>query len=124
MRNPWDRIVSIYSKRKYHEWAGFPRAESFSDWIDAEMSKGPWVFDQRKYIQDQGLDFVSRFENIDEDFSFFCSKIGLPEIKLPHVNGFPHAHYRKFYDKKLIDKLLNYSTFREDLDYLGYDHKP
>ncbi len=87
----------------------------------------PWrrnIFNQRRYIKDQGLDFMSRFENINEDFSFFCGKVGLPQIKLPHKNGYKHNDYREYYNKKLINKLLSHDNFREDLDYLNYDYQP
>lgn len=137
VRNPWDRLVSIYSRRantaKPHDAADHPAPQavnnSFEDWVGLQMlDKAPYwrkqIFNQRRFIKDQGLDFVARFENINEDFVLFCDKVGLPQTKLPHLNGYRHNDYREYYNEKLIDKLLNYSTFREDLDYLGYDYQP
>ena len=137
VRNPWDRLVSIYSRRaktaKPHDAADHPAPQavsnSFEDWVGLQMLDKPpyWrqqIFNQRRYIKDQGLDFVSRFENINEDFSFFCDKVGLPQIKLPHKNGWKHNNYKEYYNKKLIDKLLSFDSFREDLDYLSYDYQP
>ena len=60
----------------------------------------------------------------DEDFSFFCDKVGLPQTKLPHEGAFAHDNYKEYYNKKLIDKLLGFDNFREDLDYLNYDYQP
>ena len=137
VRNPWDRLVSIYTRRrsssdflKTNESCAREAIDNpFSDWVDMQMPETlrPWrrnIFNQRRYIKNQGLDFVARFENINEDFSFFCDKVGLPKIELPHKNAYDHDDYRKYYNKKLIDKLLNYDYFREDLDYLNYDHQP
>ena len=142
VRNPWDRIVSIYNRRgsavRYRkEWpkcASDAIDNSFNDWVQNKLLRarrrgGPdfppdHIFNQRKYIKNQGLDFVARFENIDEDFSFFCKKVGLPQIELPHINGYAHDNYKKYYNEKLIDELLALNSFREDLDYLNYDHQP
>ena len=137
VRNPWDRLVSIYSRRvktaKRHDAADHPAPQavnnSFEDWVGLQMLDKPpyWrkqIFNQRRFIKDQGLDFVARFENINEDFVLFCDKVGLPQTKLPHVNRYRHNDYREYYNEKLIDKLLNYSDFREDLDCLNYNHQP
>ena len=137
VRNPWDRLVSIYNRRRKSpavlksNWAcGMEAVDNpFGDWV--EMQRGhpkPWrqnVFNQRRYINEsQELDFVARFENINEDFSFFCDKVGLPQTKLPHKGAFAHDNYKEYYNKKLIDKLLGFDNFREDLDYLNYDYQP
>ena len=131
--NPWDRLVSIYNRRRSNsEFArDYKRAaeeaihNSFDNWVDLQIAqKSEWALNQRRYIKDQNIDFISRFESIDKDFSFFCSKVGLPEIKLPHIKGHPHVCYKEYYHDKLIDKLLNCATFREDLNYLSYDHQP
>ena len=137
VRNPWDRLVSIYNRRRntvrWYQTGTHPAQEAidnpFEAWVEIQINttKPPWrhrVFNQRRFIKDQGLDFVSRFENINEDFSFFCDKVGLPQIKLPHKNGWKHNSYKEYYNKKLIDKLLSFDSFREDLDYLNYDYQP
>ena len=138
VRNPWDRLVSIYNRRRntirWYQTAKHPAQEAinnpFDVWVEMQMNtvKPPWrhrIFNQyRRFVKDQGLDFVSRFANINEDFSFFCDKVGLPQIKLPHKNGWKHNSYKEYYNKKLIDKLLNFDSFREDLDYLNYDYQP
>ena len=44
------------------------------------------------------IDFIGRFENLEEDFHYICEKIGLSNIKLPHENITRHKHYIKYYD--------------------------
>jgi len=143
VRNPWERIASIYDRRKRatKKGKGMPFWTqacngSFEDWLDIIIKRDKnkarnnsktndplidYSFNQRHYVENEGLDFVARFENIDKDFSLFCNKVSLPDIKLPKLNGFKPRKYKEYYNKQTIDKLLNFDKFRKELDYLGYD---
>ena len=143
VRNPWDRLVSIYSRRKrdkhfakkFPECSNLAKEKSFEEWLKViisrnkepvEMYEGIYrhIFNQRQYIENENLDFVSRFENINEDFDYFCKQIGIPNIELPKINGFGRRPCREYYNDELIDKLLRVESFKKDLDFLGYDYKP
>ena len=137
VRNPWDRVVSIYHRRakcslfiKNHNYFHLEaKNNSFKSWLNKIIERGDpkefkWIFNQKRYLQEEKIDFIARFENINEDFSFFCKSVGLPDIKLPHKNGYRRKEYKSFYDNDLIDKLLDNDIFREDLNYLGYDYQP
>ena len=124
VRNPWDRLVSIYSRKSQRRRS--PLKQDFESWVKHTALKSPrgQEFNQRRYVKDQGLDFVARFENIDKDFYFFCNSVGLPDIKLPKKNSAEHINYAKCYTPKIVDLLLTVDYFKKDLDFLGYDYKP
>lgn len=137
VRNPWDRVVSIYNRRRNCDWFIKNQYEthleaknnSFKTWLNKVIDTNDpvqlkWIFNQRRFIKGENIDFIARFERINEDFSFFCKSVGLPDIKLPHKNGYERKAYQDFYDNKLVKKLLDVECFRQDLDFLGYDHKP
>ena len=63
VRNPFDRFVSLYHFR--------PKGLSFSDWLDNITLT---YVQQVDYGLDK-LDFVGRYENLQDDFDKFCKKI-------------------------------------------------
>ena len=90
VRNPWDRIISIY---KHFD---FSTRFEFKFFLTDILTKGLW---QEKYwfigpqsdfvCAEDGrilVDFIGRFENLQNDFYFVCEKIGLPPIEVPHSN--------------------------------------
>ena len=62
-------------------------------------------------IDDSGniiIDYVARYENIDDEFKFICNKIGLPGLELPHIN------YPGYYEDKPMPKREHYSVHYDD----------
>ncbi len=132
VRNPWCKMVSQYfyiqrrKKGKYkltfREFILAFKSCSESEYIN---HKGiavkfnpiqlPWILD------DDGnciVDFVGRFENLQEDFNLICDKIGIPRKKLPHLNKSEHEHYTKYYDDET--KQIVAEKFAKDIEYFGY----
>lgn len=63
------------------------------------------------------LDFVGRYESLDNDFKRVCEAIGL-DISLPHVNKTRYIDYRAYYTdetRELIGKV-----FKKDIQFFGY----
>lgn len=66
-----------------------------------------------------GTDFLGRFENLNNDFSKICKKIGVKPVSLPHTNkSYFLNNYRQFYNNK------SYGIVREkyhlDFRFFGY----
>ncbi len=105
VRNPWDRIVSIYHHRKQnrkivneesHKWI-YSINESYS------FSQIWWLKHKNKI----DMDFIGKFENLELDFKKVCKEINA-NLKLPHVNSSKHTHYSSYYDldsKKFVSKV-------------------
>ena len=65
------------------------------------------------------VDFIGRFENINDDFEIIKSKIGITNIKLEHLNKFEHRNYREYYSDNDIEKV--YKMYEHDIKYFNYE---
>lgn len=91
VRNPWDRMVSMY------KWHAFHKICSFNQFVTREFPRDLWkkkhwfVCPQTDYICDANgevlADYVGRYENLAADFHYVCTQIGLPPLDLPHANS-------------------------------------
>lgn len=63
------------------------------------------------------VDFVGRFERLEEDFQFIVRRLGL-NARLPTSNRSDHSKYREYYTPALRDEISR--AFRVDIDYFGY----
>jgi len=126
VRNPWDRMVSAYN----YQIGGVPKGNSFSDWLHnfAWDERGNpinkhWL-EQHLHVKRDGpmwVDFVGRFENLEEDWKKVCRIIG-KEWELPHKNynrGKPrNMSYIDYYDEDT--KWIVAKKFRKDIELFGY----
>lgn len=125
IRNPFDRIVSLYWYVKQNDprdkWIyNFNNFTEFVYGID-EGIKG----DLRKlsdYICDDNgnilVDFLGRIENLAEDFKIVANKLNI-EGNLSYHNTSKHKNYRDYYTKdtkKIIEQI-----FKDDLERFGYE---
>jgi hypothetical protein len=67
-----------------------------------------------------GVDFVGRFERLEEDWVSLCDLLGLPRMKLikENINRSGSSGYRQFYDDRLVDLVGKY--YKEDIERWGY----
>ena len=82
----------------------------------------PQKISQFKKISENGrviVDFIGRYENINEDFSCICKKLNIPEPFLPHINKFYHDNYMNYYTKEMIDEV---KSFNEE-DFFNFYNK-
>ena len=67
------------------------------------------------------LDFIGRFEKINESWKSVCKKIGINRV-LPHVKHSKSKgkkiHYSDYYNDKTKDFVAN--RFSKDIEYFGY----
>ena len=125
VRNPWDRAVSAYSYCRRR--GALPASVSFRDYVRidfAEMDEFVFthslpLFDILAHDGDcRYLDFIARFERLQADFDFACSRIGLPPTPLPHRHRTQHGDYRSYYGRDDIARIA--AKYRRDIDAFGY----
>jgi len=131
VRNPWDKVVSHYEyRRKRNKTEVASLGISFSEWVKKTYGpeKDPLYYNNPKAFQpqvewlkdDEGnmtIDFIGKFETINEDFNQIKSAIGL-EAELPHLNASKRADYHSYYDDETREIVANW--FREDIEAFGY----
>jgi chondroitin 4-sulfotransferase 11 len=127
VRNPWDRLVSTYfNKIVNHFQSGMEsfRGISFEEFV-VELEKTD-VIDSKcdRHIRSlhtlfpSNINFIGRFENLQEDFNMVCDKIGIPQQELPQKNKGKHKHYTEYYDDETREIVAE--KYAKDIEYFGY----
>ena len=65
------------------------------------------------------MDFIGRFENLQNDFDRVMKVLGLPRQQLTHENPTRHRPYREYYDQETAAVIAE--RYRDDIDRFGYD---
>lgn len=125
VRNPWDWQVSLYHyirKDKNHEHHHLVNTfKTFDEYIRWRVAGH--VFDQKSMFYDQEenllVDFVGKFETLNEDFDSVCNKLKL-NTSLPHLNSSREKSnsFLKFYTPETL-KLVE-DAFADDIRLFGY----
>lgn len=131
VRNPWDRLVSTYSKKDGHllraarargiELEGL----SFEEYVQAVGGlRHPHLQPQHEYLLDEhdklAVDFVGRFESLAEAFREICRQLGIRK-NLCHEKKSDQRKsrdYRRYYSpetKKIVER-----CYAGDLELFGY----
>ena len=64
------------------------------------------------------VDFIGRFENLQEDFNVVCDKIGKDRSVLPHVFQTKHAHYTQYYNDRARE--IVGQIYQSDIKFFKY----
>jgi hypothetical protein len=117
VRNPWDMVVSKYFDLKTEKCETAKTFKSFLKNLPKWHSHL-----QLDYISDSEnnilVDFIGRFEKLQDDFNTVCDKFGLEKNKLPHKNSTNHLDYTQYYDgetKEIVNRI-----FKKDIDFFDY----
>ena len=129
VRNPWARLVSIYTHLVQHEHSPYrelaaahgPDFRAFADWATSGDAPpvGPsmlWGADyanrQLDWFRYRGAlrcDFWGRVESINEDWPRACEAMGIPRPRrLDRWNASSHKPYRDYYDAALRNRAGRY----------------
>lgn len=116
VRNPWDRAASAYIKH-YHN-SELDLKEGFNAWIKAKVS----IAQVSQFIADDNnqiaVDYVGRFENIEQDFNHICDKLKI-NVRLPHKNKSTRSRqYQDLYTKETKEIIANLA--KQDIELFGY----
>jgi hypothetical protein len=130
IRNPWDMCVSFFfsphrgdvswDRRSFKEFIS--NVQTIDHYIQTPNRKNRLL--KKLSFLPQGLlpllenplddevDFILRFENLNEDFKTVCNRLDLPCENLPHRNRSTRDFYTKYYDRELI-QIVEKRFFRE-----------
>lgn len=143
VRNPWARLVSWWSMidghraefengRKFNAFQTMvlTRAKTFADFValDEELDDVDGVKSVKKnqieYLSDQSgrviIDFVGRFERLQQDMDFILESAGHQPRALPKLNLSKHGSYTDYYTPALADFVGR--RFKRDIEYFGYSY--
>lgn len=137
VRNPWDRLLSAYRFLRQgglmpedREWAErlapFPDVSAFvKGWLSPENAHRKEHFvPQFEFLSADrssriDVDFVGRFERLEEDFGLVCRRLGLTAV-LPHLNANPSGRddYRAAFDTRATE--IVGEVYSQDVALFGY----
>ena len=150
VRNPWDRIVSVYRhsmRMPWRERRRFPKL-SFIEYLTAlrdfyvdEIDDGRLSRFDKRHARKQTIFvpnyeeryfntklkgeaknvFIGRFERLNEDFEYITKWIGLGELELPHVDWGSGASVD--YREWYDDNTMEMvgELYKSDIEHFGYE---
>lgn len=136
VRNPWDLQVSSFHHIRrerpqylggHEDFAAFLRwkldpARPYQYHIDTSIER------QTDYLIDLSgrvvVDFIGRYERLEEDFAEACRRIGMPPPALPHQRQARDRQkdYRGYYTDETAELIAHH--FARDIEMLGYSFDP
>ena len=134
IRNPYDRLLSSYmyiqgglgnswdiecGKKLLPDFNDFVKNQ-LSDVVTNQLCHGVHWFHFYPLVHwlDDDIDFIGRFENLQQDTNIVCDNIGVPRKQLPHINKSSHKHYTEYYDDESREIVT--SLYKQDIDRFNY----
>ena len=132
IRNPYDRLLSCFLDKTKKVIGTQYEIPCYSKYADTNfkdfvmgLTKYPWQFHDRhlapqvELINFKHLNFIGRFENLNNDFSYVRKILDLNDNDLPHRNTTDHKQYRQYYDMEMIEKVRY--IYNSDFEIFEYD---
>ena len=134
VRNPWSRMVSMckYSfygcsikdgKIDVNEYMTRWPVIEIDNRTDCHINHNNIIYDNSVYknLLSNDLDFVGKFENLEEDYLFVNQSIGLGSKDFPywHANKSSNKkHYTEYYDEET--RKIVAEKYAKDIEMFGY----
>jgi hypothetical protein len=141
VRNPWDRLVSWWAminamrpnlatgQVNAFQRMVLTRANTFEEFllncdeVIADHDGTKHIFrNQIDYLTDpQGemlVNFVGRFERLQEDADAVADRLGVPPLRLPHLNRSARRPYAEYYPSSLRDLVAE--KYARDISAFGF----
>jgi hypothetical protein len=134
VRNPWDQMVSCYhwwlqkaSRLETHQesvaeiramdgFGGFMRSPYGGEMLNqCTGSSYDWVSDDAGGLL---VDYVGRFETLNESWGEICDRLGVERTELKHLNQTKRTHYRDYYTDETRDIVAR--RFARLIEEFGY----
>jgi len=125
VRNPYDRLVSAYFYRQRGR-ARIPVEHyltHFREWLMDDRVRADMVVDEvfrpMVHYLDAPVDFIGRFENLQEDFNKVCELIEFEPKRLIRDNIGTHPPWQEIMDGAMLARVND--LYREDFESFGYE---
>jgi len=131
VRNPWDLQVSSFHHIKRERPKFLNGHTDFKSFMKHKLDpERPYQYHidtsielQSDYLIDlKGnvlIDFIGRYENLQEDFDHVCKTVGITPFQLPHKRkATDRSDYRKYYNDEIAEMVSTH--FKRDIDLLDY----
>jgi hypothetical protein len=131
VRNPWDLQISSYHHIRrerphlvegIHDFAGFLKwkldpSRPYQYHIDTSIE---WQSDYLTGLDGKIIvDFIGKYEQLQEDFNKVCEHIGITAKTLPHKRrAADRSDYRQYYSDETAQLVADY--FKRDIENFGY----
>jgi hypothetical protein len=120
VRNPWDRFVSGWKyctstrHRSLHDvLANLPR--DGHDYRHVTRPQHAILYDEYGRLT---VDYIIRFESLQQGFDRVCDIIGKPRSVLAHLNQGARSYYADYFDEESRQSFLR--NFGRDVEVFGY----
>lgn len=126
VRNPWDRVVSLYHRGEGLMMRDVMSFEDFVKWIKYSSSTCvhpvPHTNQLDWFVDPHGnllVDYIGKFERLEEDWEMISDRLDISQ-KLPHVNKNLNKtkHYTDYYNENTKDIIAK--KFQIDIEYFNY----
>ncbi|MCH9661235.1 MAG: sulfotransferase family protein [Bacteroidetes bacterium] len=126
VRNPWARVYSWYANIMKD-----PTMRTAYRITDDNLSYEAFLkekidhkrFSQWHFITNKAgevpMDFIGRFENLQEDFNIVCEHLKIEDSGLPRLLHRSYSPYTENYTDSTKD--LIYQLYRKEIDYFEYE---
>lgn len=120
VRNPWDRIVSMWATKWWHRSSELDDCCSFDEFIKNIKPHPHERYNTLFYHQilNEKMDSILRFETLREDFARMLNSVGADDVPLPHVEKREHAHYTTMYNA--AERRSVFERFHADIVQFNY----
>jgi hypothetical protein len=129
VRDPYDRAVSLFFHElkwrhaQYHSFLEFCRTLTLGfEPVGLYSNLGNSIWNpQVRWIDGINLDFMGRFETLENDFSALCNRLNINTPALPRRTTTKHDHFSTYYCDESI-AIIN-QVYEDDFQRFNYPMK-
>ena len=125
IRNPWARAFSWYQNvmrdEVHKRYFGIKGKLPLTEFLKLYAGKGilmPQLYWIKDFKGNISLDYIGRFEKLNDDFEAICRHLNISNIALPHKIKGGGKDYRKYYDNESIEIIR--TAYQEEIKLFNY----
>lgn len=126
VRNPWDRAFSWYKNvmrdEVHSKDLGLVNNISFEDFLKGNIgvrALRPQTYWIKDYNGNINMDFIGKFENLQNDFNVVAETLNLNQFQLPHELKSDNKSYKEFYSDKTKDIVWDF--YKKEIKLFDYE---